>query len=91
MKILLAQKLTYFPALSGATKEDRFLLEGLAERKHSCRVVTLASAVPGAKGRAQFLGELEVRGIKISSSSSAVDIFHYKGVEVHAVSGHADQ
>jgi len=86
VKILLAQKLTYIPALSGATKEDRLLLEGLAERKHSCRVVTLASAVPGAKGRAQFLNELAARGIKFSSSSSAVDIFHYKGVEVHAVS-----
>jgi len=86
VKILLAHKLTYIPALSGASKGDRLLLEVLVERKHCCRVVTLASAVPGANGRAQFLDELAAREIKLISSSSAGDTFTYKGVAVHAVS-----
>lgn len=85
MKILLAQKLTYIPALSGASKSDRFLFEGLAERGYHCRVVALASAARDRRGNKQFLTELAVRGIRLTSVSSAVNIFHYKGVEVHAV------
>ena len=50
MRILLAQKLPYVPALSGASKFTRALLEGLAQRNHSCRV--LAASKP-------FFGEIE--------------------------------
>jgi len=85
MKILLAQRLTYIPALSGASKSDRLLLEGLAERNHHCRVVALASAAGDRKGGKQFLTELAVRGIRLTAFSPTVNIFHYKGVEVHAV------
>lgn len=85
MKILLAQKLTYIPALSGANKKDRLLFEGLAERGYHCRVVALASAAGDRKGGKQFLTELAVRGIRLTAFSPTVNIFHYKGVEVHAV------
>lgn len=84
MKILLASKLTYIPTLSGASKADRRLLEGLAGRGHSCRAVMLASAAASADGRARFLAELSLRGISLRASSPGVDIFHHNGVEVHA-------
>jgi len=51
MKILLVQKLPYIPTLSGASRTNRTLLGLLTKRKHSCRVVGLASFVRGPEGR----------------------------------------
>jgi UDP:flavonoid glycosyltransferase YjiC (YdhE family)/glycosyltransferase involved in cell wall biosynthesis len=84
-KILLTSKLPYIPALSGASKADRQLLEGLAGRGHSCRAIVLKSAASNPEGDARFLAELSLREISLSSSSLGIDIFHHNGVEVHAV------
>jgi hypothetical protein len=35
MRILLLQKLPFFPALAGADKSDRLLIEALARRGHT--------------------------------------------------------
>jgi glycosyltransferase involved in cell wall biosynthesis len=86
VNILLAHKLTYFPAWNGAGKADRALLEGLAARGHSCRLLTLASAMPSPKMRSKFLKELAIRGIQVSSLTATDCAFLHNGVEVHAVS-----
>ena len=44
MKILLSQRLPCVPALTGAAKSALHLLQGLAERRHACRIVALESA-----------------------------------------------
>ena len=85
MKILLAQNMLYVPALGGANKANRCLLEGLAERKHSCRALVPSTGSHGPGTRSQFLHELVTRGIGVSFSATGVDVFNLKRVEVHAV------
>lgn len=85
MKILLVQGIPYIPTLTGASKGDRLLLEGLAERNHSCRVVTVTGSSTGPEALAQFHRELADREISLTAASSGVDIFHHNGVEVHAL------
>jgi glycosyltransferase involved in cell wall biosynthesis len=85
VKILLVQNTIYLPTLGGANKANRMLVEGLAGRGHSCRVVAPALAVRGSRTREQFLADLGERGIELSSSTSRADVFHHRGVEVHAV------
>ena len=86
MKILLVQNMIYVPTHGGASKANRLLLEGLAARGHSCRVVVPAFGTQvSVKTHEQFLTELEARGIPVISICSEVVVFQYNGVEVHAV------
>ena len=86
MKILLVQNMIYVPTHGGASKANRLLLEGLAAKGHSCRVVVPAFGMQvSVKTQAQFLSELDARGISLTSTSSTVAVFQYNGVEVHAV------
>lgn len=75
MKILLAQSMSYF-GLGGAGKATRGLIEGLAQRGHSCAVVSVENRrelaaqgfrPDGAKGRA----EIEPGGSKVFVARSA--------------------
>lgn len=75
MKILLAKSMSYF-GLGGAGKACRGLIEGLAQRGHSCAVVTIEGreqlTEEGFKpSTAKGCFELERDGIKIFSSESA--------------------
>ena len=77
MKILLAKSMSYF-GLGGAGKACRGLIEGLAQRGHSCAVVTIENreqlAAEGFRpSAAKGCFELELDGIKIFSSESAHD------------------
>ncbi len=74
MKILLAESMSYF-ALGGASKACRGLIEGLAQRGHSCAVVSIENREKlaaedfkpvGAKG----VMELKLGGIKIFASEN---------------------
>lgn len=85
MKILLSQRLPYVPTLTGAARANRLLLEGLAERGHSCRAVALASTAVGADARRELAEELAARGVRIAASFPSVDVFEHGGVRVHAV------
>ena len=44
MRILLAQRLPCFPALTGEAKLNQALLARLAARNHACRIIALASS-----------------------------------------------
>lgn len=75
MKILLAKSMSYF-GLGGAGKACRGLIEGLAQRGHSCAVVTIENrqqltAEGFTPSAAKGCFELELDGIKIFSSESA--------------------
>src|SRR6266511_786919 len=85
MKILLAKRLPYIPELNGANKGDRLILEGLAERGHSCRVLAPAGDIASSGAREQFHDELAGRGAILISSSDTVDVFNYNRVEVHVI------
>jgi glycosyltransferase involved in cell wall biosynthesis len=85
VKILLVQPMYYLFSPGGAHKANRMLVEGLAGRGHSCRVITPRSSAERQGMREQFLADLGERGIELSSSTSRADVFHHRGVEVHAV------
>jgi glycosyltransferase involved in cell wall biosynthesis len=90
VKILLASKLNYLPALSGASKSDRSLVEGLARRGHRCRAVVPAQS-PASNisartgGERQFLAELAQRAIDVRETEPGLHSFKHNGVEVRAV------
>ena len=72
MRILLAESFSYF-GLGGAAKVCRELIQGLAQRGHSCAVVSIEDrhemAVKGFQpGNAPGVVELEVDGLKIFAS-----------------------
>jgi glycosyltransferase involved in cell wall biosynthesis len=74
MKILLAESMSYF-VLGGAGKACRGLIEGLAQRGHSCAVVSIENreqlAAQGFKpGGTKAVIEVELGGIKIFASES---------------------
>jgi glycosyltransferase involved in cell wall biosynthesis len=75
MKILLAESMSYF-VLGGAGKACRGLVEGLAQRGHSCAVVSIEDrqqlAAQGFKpSRTQGVFKLERDGIQIYASENA--------------------
>jgi Glycosyl transferases group 1/Glycosyltransferase Family 4 len=75
MKILIAQSMSYFD-LGGAAKACRGLIEGLAQRGHSCAVVSIENREEmealGFKGGAvQGVAELELDGVKIFAAETA--------------------
>ena len=85
MKILLLQSAVYVPTHGGENKANRLLLEGLAERGHSCHVVAPACGAHGPGTREAFLGALAQRGLAISATRDGADVFHQCGVDVHAI------
>lgn len=83
MNILLAQNMLYIPALGGANKANRLLLEGLAERGHLCRAVARSIGMQGSSSRDQFLDELAARKIQLARSTAQGDVFSFNGVEAY--------
>ncbi|WP_338555612.1 glycosyltransferase family 4 protein [Paenibacillus sp. KS-LC4] len=80
MKLLLAQNASYYPALGGANKSNRTLMEALSRLGHECRVVSTALVNSASEQDQPGDGEIEV-----ISSSPEVSVFQLKGVAVHAV------
>jgi glycosyltransferase involved in cell wall biosynthesis len=75
----------YLFSAGGAHKANRGLLEGLAAKGHTCRVVVPQNSSESQRTRAQFLEELAAKGIPLVSSGPHVDVCVHNGVEVHAV------
>lgn len=87
MKLLLLQNMIYVPVIGGANKASRRLLEGLAERGHDCRLVTMATGSHGPASRQEFRAALAARGLRPAEPGTAdADVIRHAGVEVHAVS-----
>ncbi|MDY7094050.1 MAG: amino acid adenylation domain-containing protein [Acidobacteriota bacterium] len=87
MRLLLVQNTTWVPALGGASKGNRLLLEDLARRGHRCAAVAPAVGVQvGLEDRSGFHRALAERGIDVLGGTvPGTDRFHLEGVEVHAV------
>lgn len=89
MKILLIQKSTYVPAHGGANKSNRCLMEELANKGHTCRVIAAASDRQTPETQTQFLSELALREINVAHLEPDVFVFNHQGVEVHAIANTA--
>lgn len=80
MRILFAQKLPYLPALNGASRIGRSLLEALAERNHQCRVVALTGTSAAALQPSEN-GNPKDRNAPTAPTSGQV--FFHNGVSVY--------
>jgi hypothetical protein len=78
MKILLVQAVDYLTNRGGAYKANRILLEGLAARNHTCRVMTTFHP----RKPDEYLRDLAARGIEATSSSAGWTMYQHHGVEV---------
>ena len=70
MKVLLVQNMFYIPSYGGANKSNRIIVEGLAERNHSCLALARSVGAQGPGDKAKFLAELESRGISTDYATS---------------------
>jgi glycosyltransferase involved in cell wall biosynthesis len=84
MKILLVMGVKYLPARGGAQKYNASLLEGLARRGHTCRVVAQCLSTPEIDVHTKFLAGLAAEGIEAHCTPD-VDRYTYHGVELHTV------
>ena len=84
LKVLLAHNSLYYPAHGGGDRSNRLLMEALAGRGHSCRVVARLGSF-GAEAHEQYLGELARRGVKTESRESGAVTFRLNGVEAHVL------
>ena len=80
VKILLAQKLSYSPAWTGAAKSNRALLQHLSERGHLSRVLALAHSATYFTLRS---GSLDASGERAHAGfSCSTESFDLQGVQV---------
>ena len=87
MRILLAHNSLYYPSHGGGDKSNRLLMEALAARGHTCRVVARTGSF-GEREHEVLLAQLEQRGTQAVASSDGVAVFHHHGVEVHVATHH---
>jgi surfactin synthase thioesterase subunit/glycosyltransferase involved in cell wall biosynthesis len=79
VKVLLGHNSTYYPSQGGGDKSNRLLMEALAERGHSVRVVTRIEQF-GEAGHQAFLAALASRSIDHTNGR-----FTLGGVDVHTL------
>ena len=84
MRILLAQNSLYYPAHGGGDKSNRLLMEALAARGHSCRVVARIAAF-GEAEHGRYLAALEAHGVQPREASGGVVSFALGGAEIDVV------
>jgi glycosyltransferase involved in cell wall biosynthesis len=85
MKILMGMAAQYLFVSGGAQKNIRALMEGLAQRGHTGCVVAPGISPSAPAQRQAFLSNLAALGIELKDQSSVADLFHYNGVEIHAL------
>jgi glycosyltransferase involved in cell wall biosynthesis len=80
LRILLAHNSLYYPSYGGGDKSNRLLMEALAARGHSVRVVARVERF-GAEAHATLVRELTARGTTPRHGQASVE-FQLNGVEV---------
>jgi glycosyltransferase involved in cell wall biosynthesis len=78
MKILLIQPVNFLTNRGGAYKANRILLEGLAARGHTCRVLTTSHPAR----HEEYLNDLATRGSEVVQSKSGWITHRHNEVEV---------
>jgi glycosyltransferase involved in cell wall biosynthesis len=84
MKILLTMNVPYFPAHGGANNSNRLLLESLAGRGHTVRVVVPVLGVPPLFTHDELIAQLVQDGVALKQDASAF-VFSINAIETHAV------
>jgi glycosyltransferase involved in cell wall biosynthesis len=81
MRILLASNSPYYPSFGGGNKSNRLLMEALAARGHTVRVVT-RTAEFGPEAHRQLLDDLASREVAVEKDHHSVWVL-VNGVDVH--------
>jgi glycosyltransferase involved in cell wall biosynthesis len=84
MRILLAHNSLYYPSYGGGDKSNRLLMEALAARGHSVRVIARVEHF-GAEAHDLLVEQLSSRGIALASSPAPGIEFRLNGVEVRVL------
>jgi surfactin synthase thioesterase subunit/glycosyltransferase involved in cell wall biosynthesis len=84
MKVLLAHNSLYYPSHGGGDKSNRLLMEALAERGHTVRVVTRVERF-GPSDQAKLIADLAARGVPSTTTDEGIVRFELNGVDVHVV------
>lgn len=84
LRILLAHNSLYYPAHGGGDKSNRLLIEALAARGHTCRVIARLGSF-GEREHAAYVADLGHRKVEILSASGGVVVFRLNGVEAHVL------
>lgn len=79
MRILLAHNSLYYPSHGGGDKSNRLLMEALAARGHSVRVVSRVEKF-GVQAHQKLLNDLASRAVPITISDTSVR-FKLRGVD----------
>jgi surfactin synthase thioesterase subunit/glycosyltransferase involved in cell wall biosynthesis len=79
VRVLLGHNSTYYPSQGGGDKSNRLLMEALAARGHSVRVVTRVEQF-GEAGHAALMEALDARGVAHTEGR-----FTLGGVDVHTL------
>lgn len=87
MRILLAHNSLYYPAHGGGDRSNRLLIEALAGRGHTCRVVARLGGF-GPEQHAGYLKDLADRNVPVLSADDGVVKFRLNGVEAHVLTNH---
>jgi len=80
MRILLAHNSTYYPGSGGGDKSNRLLMEALAARGHTVRVVARIERF-GDAGHKKFVADLLARGVQGEEIEPGAVRFSRNGVE----------
>jgi surfactin synthase thioesterase subunit/glycosyltransferase involved in cell wall biosynthesis len=89
LRILLAQNSPYYPAHGGGDKSNRLLVEALAKRGHTVRVIARTAGF-GAGENERYVAELAARNVTPEAVENGVVRFPLHGVDVHVVTAHAN-
>jgi glycosyltransferase involved in cell wall biosynthesis len=84
MRILLLQKLRFFPSQGGADTSDRFMMAALARRGHICRAVARIDDSGHGETEA-YRRALAARGVESDTGSDGAVVFSLGGVTVHVI------
>ncbi|HYP15534.1 MAG TPA: glycosyltransferase family 4 protein, partial [Bryobacteraceae bacterium] len=84
MRILLAHNSTYYPSHGGGDKSNRLLMEALAARGHTVRVVSRVERF-GAADHERLLRELGQRAVPADTGEAGVVRLNLGGVDVRVL------
>jgi glycosyltransferase involved in cell wall biosynthesis len=84
LRVLLAHNSLYYPSYGGGDKSNRLLMEALAARGHTVRVVARAEHF-GADAHARLVRELTGRGVSPDAPGGGSVDFQLNGVEVRVL------
>jgi glycosyltransferase involved in cell wall biosynthesis len=84
LRILLAHNSLYYPSYGGGDKSNRLLMEALAARGNTTRVIARAEHF-GAEAHARLVRELAGRGVSLDQTGGGSVEFQLNGVEVRVL------